>query len=98
MGKTSRYDTSSLIEDQHELGSYGRILKNLLGIKTTREAYFAAVRAGLERDYEPMKRVFNEAILRILRVDKAGQHQSPPGKPIQDQSRSHESPQLPKRK
>ena len=37
MGKTSRYDTSSLIEDQQEPGSRGRVLKNLLGIKTKRE-------------------------------------------------------------
>jgi cell filamentation protein len=63
-----------------------------------KEAYFGAVRAGLERDYEPMKRVFNEAILRTLRVDMAGQRQTPPGKPIQDQPWSRESPRSPKRK
>ena len=63
-----------------------------------KEAYFAAVRAGLERDYEPMKRVFNEALLRTLRGDKAGQRRSPPGKPIQDQPPSRESPRSPKRK
>jgi cell filamentation protein len=37
MVKTSRYDTSSLIENQHEPGSRGRVLKNLLGIKTKME-------------------------------------------------------------
>ncbi|MHB8090759.1 MAG: Fic/DOC family protein [Syntrophales bacterium] len=63
-----------------------------------KEAYFAAVRAGLERDYEPMKNVFNEAILQTLRVDKAGQHRSHPGKPIQDQPPSRKSPQSPRRK
>lgn len=72
---------------------------DLANIKGTRkEAYFAAVRSGLERDYEPMKHVFNEAILWTLRVDKADQRRSPPGKPIQDQPRSHESPRSPKRK
>ncbi len=33
----SRYDTSGLIESQVELGSGGRVLKNLLGIKRKRE-------------------------------------------------------------
>jgi cell filamentation protein len=65
---------------------------------TRKEAYFAAVRSGLERDYEPMKRIFNEAISRTLRADKTGQRRSPPGKPIQDQPRSRESPRSPKRK
>jgi hypothetical protein len=63
-----------------------------------KEAYFAAVRAGLERDYEPMKCVFNEAILRTLRVDMAGLHRHPLGKTIQDQPRLRESPRSPKRK
>lgn len=72
---------------------------DLANIKGKRkEAYFAAVRAGLERDYEPMKRVFSEAILRTLRVDKTGPRRSPPGEPIQDQPRSRESPRSPKRK
>lgn len=37
MKKSSRYDTSALIEDQYEPGSRGRVLKNLLGIKRKRE-------------------------------------------------------------
>lgn len=34
-----------------------------------------------ERDYEPMNSVFNDAILRALRVDKAGQRRFLPEKP-----------------
>lgn len=34
MKKSSRYDTSTLIEAQFEPGSRGRVLKNLLGIKS----------------------------------------------------------------
>lgn len=37
MKKTDRYDTSELIEAQFESGSRGRVLKNLLGIKSKRE-------------------------------------------------------------
>lgn len=37
MGKSDRYDTSSLIEDQYEPGSRGRVLKNKMGIKRKRE-------------------------------------------------------------
>ena len=37
MKKSGRYDTFSLIEDQHEPGSQGRVLKNLPGIKGKRE-------------------------------------------------------------
>ncbi len=36
MKKSGRYDTSSLIEDQFEPGSQGRVLRNLLGLKTKR--------------------------------------------------------------
>jgi len=32
-----RYDTSGLIEAQYEPGSHGRVLKNLLGIKSKHE-------------------------------------------------------------
>jgi cell filamentation protein len=35
--KTGRYDTSGLTEAQSEPGSRGRVLKNLLGIKSKRE-------------------------------------------------------------
>ena len=37
MKKSGRYDTSALIEAQFEPGSRGRVLKNLLGIKTKSE-------------------------------------------------------------
>lgn len=37
MSPTDRYDTSQLVENQHEPGSHGRVLKNLLGIKRKRE-------------------------------------------------------------
>lgn len=37
MKKTGRYDTSALTESQFEPGSRGRVLKNLLGIKSKRE-------------------------------------------------------------
>ncbi len=35
--KSGRYDTSHLIEDQYEPGSQGRVLRNKLGIKSSRE-------------------------------------------------------------
>jgi len=34
---TGRYDTSELIEGQFEPGSRGRVLRNLVGIKSKRE-------------------------------------------------------------
>jgi len=37
MKKSGRYDTFALIEDQYEPGSHGRVLKNLIGIKSKRE-------------------------------------------------------------
>ena len=37
MKKAGRYNTSALIEDQFEPGSRGRVLKNLLGVKSKRE-------------------------------------------------------------
>ncbi len=37
MKKSQRYDTSHLIEDQFEPGSRGRVLRNKLGITSTRE-------------------------------------------------------------
>jgi cell filamentation protein len=36
MNKPGRYDASGLIEDQYEPGSRGRVLRNLLGIKSKR--------------------------------------------------------------
>jgi len=37
MKKSGRYDTSGMIEDQYEEGSKGLVLKNIIGIKTSRE-------------------------------------------------------------
>ena len=37
MRKGGHYNTSKLVEAQFELGSHGRVLKNLLGIKSKRE-------------------------------------------------------------
>jgi cell filamentation protein len=33
-----------------------------------REQYFSAVRAGLDRDYEPMARLFSAVIQRTLQI------------------------------
>jgi cell filamentation protein len=33
----------------------------------TRKEYFAAIRAGLDRDYKPMEEIFSDVILRTLR-------------------------------
>jgi cell filamentation protein len=33
-----------------------------------REEYFSAVRDGLNRNYEPMKRVFSDVILKTLKI------------------------------
>ncbi|MEE9614510.1 MAG: Fic family protein [Thermodesulfobacteriota bacterium] len=39
------------------------------GIKgKTRQKYFSAVQAGLDKDYEPMEKVFSAVISRTLRV------------------------------
>ena len=82
MKKGNRYDTSQLIENQHEEGSHGQVLKNLQGIKDRRameqletqniegekkETYFVAVRAGLDRNYKLMEKIFTDVILRSLK-------------------------------
>ena len=36
-----------------------------------RQQYFAAVRAGLERNYEPMERIFSAVIRRTLEISQA---------------------------
>jgi hypothetical protein len=51
-----RYDVSDLPEAQFEAGSKEK----------KKQAYFAAVQAGLERDYGPMERLFAEIIERSL--------------------------------
>jgi cell filamentation protein len=40
----------------------------------TRQEYFAAVRAGLDRNYEPMERIFSAVIRRTLRVSSSEEY------------------------
>ena len=47
MNKRGKYDTTGLIETQHEPGSHGRVLKNLLGIKRKREIDITEAREQL---------------------------------------------------
>ena len=60
-------------------GRVGRLLAVLMGLQAglppldfgnikgrKRQEYFAAVRAGMDRDYEPMERVFSDVIGRTL--------------------------------
>ena len=54
MKKGNRYDTSQMIENQYEEGE-------------KKEAYFVAVRAGLDRDYELMGKIFSDVIFRSLK-------------------------------
>lgn len=62
-------------------GRVGRLLAVLMGLQAglpplyfgdirgqKRQEYFAAVRAGVSRDYEPMQRVFNAVIRRTQRI------------------------------
>jgi cell filamentation protein len=51
MKKSGRYDTSGLVEAQSEPGSRGRVLRNLLGIKSARkmdDAEAAALKAAMD--------------------------------------------------
>lgn len=51
MNKGGRYDTSGLVEAQFEPGSRGRVLRNLLGIKSSRkmdDAEASALKAAME--------------------------------------------------
>ena len=47
INKRGKYDTSGLIEAQHEPGSRGRVLKNQLGIKKKREMDITEAREQL---------------------------------------------------
>jgi cell filamentation protein len=62
-------------------GRAGRILAILMGLQAKipplnftdirgrkRQEYFAAVRAGLGRDYEPMERIFNDVVRKTRRA------------------------------
>ncbi|MDD5711209.1 MAG: Fic family protein [Smithellaceae bacterium] len=54
MRETGRYDTSDLVENQHQPGSRGRVLRNLVAAKTVREINAA--------EYREFKRLTREAI------------------------------------
>lgn len=62
-------------------GRVGRLLAVLMGLQAglpalyfdnlsgrKRQQYFAAVRAGMDRDYEPMVNLFNAVIERTLQI------------------------------
>jgi len=53
MTETSRYDISGIIEAQYQLGSRGRVLRNLLGITSKREMDEAEAR---EQGGDPYRR------------------------------------------
>lgn len=54
MKKSGRYDTITLVEDQYEPGSRGRVLKNLLGINRKRDMD--------EREAREQMRTFQELL------------------------------------
>jgi len=70
MKNTDRYTTSHLPEDQYEPGSALQAglppldFSELQGGK--RDEYFAAVQAGMNRDYKPMEWIFRGVIERTL--------------------------------
>lgn len=39
---------------------------SVIAVGNKKEEYFSAVRAGLERNYEPMKRLFSEIVEKSL--------------------------------
>ena len=62
-------------------GRVGRVLAILMALQAglppldfgsitgrKRQEYFAAVRAGMDRDYEPMEKIFSGVIRRTLRA------------------------------
>ena len=74
MKPSSRYDTSALEEAQFEPGSRGRVLKNLLGIKSKREMDKFEAREQLRAldelvgIYGPSHRFTSEDICKIHRI------------------------------
>ncbi len=59
MEKRRKYETSGLIEDQYESGSEGRVLRNLLKIKSKREMDRREAQEQL-RTFEDVSRLFAE--------------------------------------
>lgn len=58
MKRAPKYDTSELIEAQYEHGSHGRVLKNLLGVKSKREMDIIEAREQL-RALEELSRTYD---------------------------------------
>jgi len=67
MRQQGKYDTSGLPEAQFEPGSRGSVLKNLRGITSKREMDIAE-QAGMDRNYEPMEKIFSAVVRRTLRL------------------------------
>ena len=59
MKKGGHYDASSLIEAQYEPGSRGRVLRNLLGIKSKREMDQVEAQEQL-RTLEELVRIYDQ--------------------------------------
>lgn len=70
--KRGKYDTAGLIEAQHEPGSRGRVLKNLLGIKKKREMDIAEAREQLRAIAELV--VFYDRNHRVTAGDICNMH------------------------
>ena len=72
MTPDDRYDVSGLPEAQFEPGSNGQVIKNRLGSLAaavlperhhcSKNAYIAAIRAGLDKHYAPMETSLGEII------------------------------------
>jgi len=71
---TNRYDASDGSEGQYQPGSNDKVLLNKLGItnaeemdynvlEKSRDAYFAAIKFGLNRNYEPLKTLIRQVLL-----------------------------------
>ena len=75
MRKGDRYDVTGLAEAQFEPGSDHQVLRNKPGSKSglllfnfsqiaeeKKSGYFAAVQAGMEKEYRPMEEIFSDII------------------------------------
>ena len=80
---TDRYDTSHLARSGRETVDWGDLLATLMALQAglpvldfseldgvRREEYFAAVRAGMDMNYQPMKQLFNGVIERSLQASQ----------------------------
>lgn len=55
------------IEAEHEPGSRGRVLRNLLGIGAGKRAYIGGIHAAIGRNYAPLAALFAVVIERTRR-------------------------------